>query len=234
MASEQQLAKLTIVVFPDLSGRQRPSVPGFEHGRLEVLFNPTEYSIERGTEFAEVAVPGLDSPVLQYVRGTGDKLSFELFLDATDTMRDGLAPSGQSVRERFVRPLEQLVLQHPELHAPPPISILWGSEVVIDTGVVTALSVKYTLFDVGGAPVRATATLSVREHRSAATQIAERRLESPDKANVTVVREGDTLPAIAFREYGSASLWRSIADANRITVPLDLRPGQVLQVPKLL
>jgi hypothetical protein len=231
---ERELAKLAIVVLPSLSGRRRPDVLGFEDGRLEVLFNPTEYSIDRETTFAEVAIPGLDAPVLQYVRGNGDKMSFELFLDVTDRMKDGVVVTDQSVREVFVRPLERLMLKNATLHAPPPVEILWGNEVVMESAVATSLSVKYTLFDTGGRPVRATATLSLREHRSATAQLAETRELSPDLTGITVAREGDTFPAIAFREYGDAAPWRPIAEANGRSNPLDLVPGETLIVPRLM
>jgi hypothetical protein len=235
MASPQQdLGKLAIVVLPAAGTKQPPDVPGFPKGKLEVLFNPTEYSIDRETTFAEVAIPGLDAPVLQYVRGNGDKMTFELFLDVTDTMQDGKVVTQQSVRELFVRPLEQLLLQHPKLHAPPPVKILWGDGVVMESAVATALSVKYTLFDTGGLPVRATANLTLREHHSAAEQLAERPPQSPDLANVAIVRAGDTLPLVAFREYGDATLWRPIAVANNLANPLALVPGAAISVPKIL
>lgn len=231
---ERDLAKLTIVILPSLGGRERPNVPGFNNGRLEVLFNPKEYSIDRDTEYAEVAIPGLESPVLQYVRGGGDRMTFELFLDVTDTMADGKVVTGRSVRELFVRPLERLMLQNEELHAPPPVSILWGREVVMQSAVAKSLSVKYTLFDTTGLPVRATANLTLREHRSASAQLAESRQHSPDKTNVAIARQGDTLPAIAFREYGEAALWRAIAVANGRSNSLELVAGEELLVPKIL
>jgi hypothetical protein len=231
---EVNLSRLTLSILPSIGGRERPEVIGFDDGKLEVQFNPTEYSVDRETTFSEVAIPGLDAPVLQYVRGNGDKMSFELYLDATDCMTDGVVPSGESVRERFVRPLEQLMLQHPRLHAPPPIAVYWGKEAVMPSGVALSLAVKYTLFDTKGRPVRATATLTLREHRSASQQLAETRAQSPDKANVAKARTGDTLPAIAFREYGDATLWRPIATANRLSNPLDLAPGQELVIPKVV
>src|SRR3954471_15528475 len=147
---EVPLSKLAIVILPSIGGRQRPDVQGFTNGRLEVPFNPTEYSIDKETTFSEVAIPGLDAPVLQYVRGNGDKMTFELFLDATDCMTDGVAPAGESVREKFVRPLERLMLQDAKLHAPPPVAILWGSEAVMPSAVALSLSLKYTLFDTKG------------------------------------------------------------------------------------
>lgn len=231
---ERKLSKLTLVVLATTSGKQAPSVPGFDNGRLEVLFNPTEYSIDRNTSFAEVAIPGLDSPVIQYVRGEGDKMTFELFLDVTDQMENGQVTTGQSVRDLFVDPLEQLLLKHPDLHAPPPVMVLWGGQVVMASAVATSLSVKYSLFDTGGRPVRATASLSLREYRTAAAQLATTRENSPDRTSLVIVRAGDTLPAIAFREYGDASQWRSIADANPDIDPLALVPGEGLVVPPIM
>jgi hypothetical protein len=234
MSAEQDLAKLTIAILPSLAGRERPNVPGFDDkGELHVLFNPKEYSIDRDTEYAEVPVPGLESPVLQYVRGGGDRMTFELFFDVTDNMDNGQVVDGRSVRE-LLQPLQQLMMQNERLHAPPPVQVRWGEQVVMQSAVAKSLSAKYTLFDINGLPVRATANLTLREHRSASAQLAEMRLQSPDLTNVAVVRQGDTLPALAFREYGDAALWRAIAVANDRFNPLDLSPGEELLIPKII
>jgi nucleoid-associated protein YgaU len=47
------------------------------------------------------------------------------------------------------------------------------------------------------------------------------------------VREGDTLSAIAQREYGDANEWRRIYEANRdqIQDPDLIHPGQELDIP---
>jgi nucleoid-associated protein YgaU len=51
---------------------------------VTVQFNPSDYGIDRGAYYAELQVPGLKTPILQYVRGEADTLSLELFLDGTD------------------------------------------------------------------------------------------------------------------------------------------------------
>jgi nucleoid-associated protein YgaU len=227
MAASTHLGKLTILVLDDVE------VFGFRGNKLEALFNPTELTIERQTSFAEVAIPGLDAPVLQYVRGNGQTMNVELFFDITDLMEDGLVKDGSSVRTRFIAPLEQLMLQHPELHAPPRIRLVWGRSALLASAVATSLSVTYSLFDLLGRPVRATAKLGLKQHTGASIQLAEMGLTSPDKTNVATVREGDTLPAIAFREYGDASRWRSIAEANGLSNALTLTPGMALVVPRI-
>jgi nucleoid-associated protein YgaU len=51
--------------------------------------------------------------------------------------------------------------------------------------------------------------------------------------NTYTVKAGDTLSAIAKREYGDASQWRKIYEANRdqIDNPDLIHPGQELKIP---
>jgi hypothetical protein len=46
-----------------------------------------------------------------------------------------------------------------------------------------------------------------------------------------VVVQGDTLPGVAYQEYGDAALWRAVADVNGIDDPARLRPGRRLLLP---
>ncbi|MEM9189370.1 MAG: LysM peptidoglycan-binding domain-containing protein [Myxococcota bacterium] len=226
----QALGKLSI----EIVDKDARDLRGFERGRFEVPFNPTELGFEKSTRFAEVAIPGLDAPVLQWVRGEGETIQIELFFDLTDHMLEGLLATSQDVRKRYVQPLESLMLQHPRLHAPPRIALRWGPHRIIERGVVQSLSVTYNLFDGLGRPVRGTARLSVREDTTAPRQVANAGRNSPDLPTLIRVRAGDTLAAIAYREYRDASQWRTIAEANRLANPLAIQPGQELLLPKVV
>ena len=59
-----QLKKAAITV---LDGAMKGKV-------ISVLFNPTEYSFERTNSYKSTAVPGLGSPLLQFVNGECDLL----------------------------------------------------------------------------------------------------------------------------------------------------------------
>ena len=37
--------------------------------RFDVMFNPEEYSLNKDNNFASQAIPGLSSPILQFVAG---------------------------------------------------------------------------------------------------------------------------------------------------------------------
>jgi nucleoid-associated protein YgaU len=61
---------------------------------------------------------------------------------------------------------------------------------------------------------------------------AEPTQGAPGARTHTVVR-GDTLSAIAQKEFGDASRWKAIFEANRdqISNPDLIQPGQVLTIP---
>src|SRR3954453_16739670 len=49
--------------------------------RITVLFNPADYSLERANAYKSTAVPGVGSPLIQFVNGDAATLSSQLFLD---------------------------------------------------------------------------------------------------------------------------------------------------------
>lgn len=57
--------------------------------------------------------------------------------------------------------------------------------------------------------------------------------EAAPETRTYTVKSGDSLSAIAKREYGDANAWRVIFEANRdqIDNPDLIHPGQTLQIP---
>jgi nucleoid-associated protein YgaU len=51
--------------------------------------------------------------------------------------------------------------------------------------------------------------------------------------SVRTVVSGDSLPSMAYREYGDPTLWRALAEANEIDDPMRLPVGVTLLVPAL-
>jgi hypothetical protein len=193
-----------------------------QSGFVEVLFNPTDLSVECGSHYASMPVPGLSMPILQYIRGESDVLSLELFLDATDQNKD--------IKEDLAK-LEKFVVIDSSLHAPPVAEFFWGG--FSFTGVVTSLRRKMTLFSEDGRVLRARVTLSIKSYKSAEVQLRELKLSSPDRTHVRVLREGETLAHIAYEVYGDPRMWRPIALANGIERPRFIDPGTPLQIPAL-
>ena len=60
----------------------------FTRESFGVMYNPDELKLEQGNTFAEVGVPGLGTPPVQYVRGKARILSMELFFDSYEEGTD--------------------------------------------------------------------------------------------------------------------------------------------------
>jgi nucleoid-associated protein YgaU len=65
--------------------------------RIDVQFNPEEYSLNKDNNFASQAIPGLSSPLLQFVHGNVRTLDMELFFDTTQDRTDVRNQSQQVV-----------------------------------------------------------------------------------------------------------------------------------------
>jgi hypothetical protein len=189
---------------------------------IDVMFNPTDYGIDRGAYYAELVVPGLNTPILQFVRGEAQTLSLVLFLDGSD-LRQPVSSALTALR--------QFVTINGELHSPPVCLFQWGDQSF--QGVVTSLKEKFSLFDQDGNVIRATITLSLKSYVPADVQIRAIKASSPDRTRVRAVRDGETLAQLANEAYGNPKLWRPIADANGIDQPRLLQTGQTLQIPAL-
>src|SRR5260370_27913747 len=127
---------------------------------VDVMFNPTDYGIDRGASYAELDVPGLDTPILQFIRGEAQTLSLALFLDGSD--------GRQPVTDALNKLLAFVTLDR-ELHAPPIYLFQWGDQSF--QGVVTSLKEKFSLFDSDGNVVRATVTLSLKSYVPVQVQV---------------------------------------------------------------
>ena len=88
-----------------------------------------------------------------------------------------------------------------------------------------------TLFNSDGVPLRATVSLSLREYKTLEEQLQALNLQSADHTRVHVVRQGETLPQIAYSAYQDPRRWRLIADHNRLLNVRHLTPGAVLELP---
>ena len=84
---------------------------------LTVQYNPPEYTLSKGAQISEIAIPGLDSPLLQFIRGTNERLTLRLFFDTTD--------EGTDVREK-TKHFYKLAKINSDIHAVPRCRISWG------------------------------------------------------------------------------------------------------------
>jgi len=198
---------------------------------INVLFNPTEYTIEGANKWEEQE-RNTNPPELQYTGADRKKLSMELFCDTYE--------SGQDVRQ-FTRQIANLLEVHVDNNRPPVCTIEWGessSQPPNDAdfpfvGVLESLRQQFVLFKSDGTPVRARLTVSFKQFRLPADEERRhpRRASFPAKAYTAV--QGDTLSGIAAQVWKRPADWRRIADANQIQNPRHLTAGHVLIIPAI-
>lgn len=189
---------------------------------IQVLFNPTEYSLETSNQFQRNAVPGTSTPATQFVSGNTQTLTMDLFFDSYE--------KGEDVRS-YTRKLTSLMDIDASLHAPPICRFSWAS--LNFKATLEQISQKFTLFLESGIPVRATLSVTFKEYRTLTEQLQGVRKESRDRTKRLTVKQGDSLWQIANREYEEADLWRPIASANKINNPRLITIGKELIVPIL-
>ncbi len=224
-----------------------PSYPnGFKKAELEidggetiqVLFNPTEYTITKTNTWNFKQVQGASLPPAEFGGGNPRELSLSLLLDSS------LLTPGQSVKGVTDKLFKMMDVADGQpsggtRSTPPFVTFRWGA---VDTfkAVCTSLTVAFQLFKPNGEPIRADVKLQLKqaEEASTASSSSANAPQNPTTRamagrGVHLIKDGDTLPSIAYRTYGDATRWRVIAEANDVDDPLRLRRGRALMLPEL-
>jgi hypothetical protein len=197
---------------------------------VECQFNPSEYTVEKSVQFAELGVPGLSVPVLQYVRGLGRRLTVQLFFDTYE--------EGTDVRDHTNKVFGLLDVAS-ATHVPAICRLRWDPGTWDARGdnsfrcVLERVTGRFTLFLTDGTPVRATLDVVLREYVDVDVAVRRDNLQSADHDKTVRLRHGETLHSVAAREYGDPALWRPIARANAIDNPRLVPSGTLLHVPAL-
>src|ERR1700687_5761420 len=164
---------------------------------FEVMFNPEEYSLNKDNNFASQAIPGLTSPLLQFVHGNLRTLDMELFFETFEQQSD--------VRDQTQK-ITNLLQINSDLHAPPVLQVVWGS--LFFRCVLAKAAQKFIKFLPDGRPARARINVTFQEYLDADTQSKEANLQTTDFSKYHVVRINETLSSIATQHYQNPQRWR--------------------------
>ena len=207
--------------------RPKETTPGGPRGTITFQFNPKQLQITKTAKWKRSGQQNQrSSSPPQFTGSDPVKLTLEMFLDATENMDDGVVTTVEQLFALVVPTKESLLTGK---GCPPVVIFRWGGLTGF-TAFVTQVQVTYTLFTPGGTPVRATAQVQVEELTPKFP--GQNPSSGSDRARTTHrLIEGETLPALAFREYGDAGRWRDIAAVNGIDDPARIRPGSTLMLP---
>src|SRR5580658_5456324 len=179
--------------------------------QIPALYNPEKYTVNKGVQYAEIGIPGLDEPVLQFIRGQNEKVTLDLFFDTTE---QGMVDNVVDVRT-LTLPVYSLLKVDTNTHAPPRFTIEWGSgQSLFGQGNTSSLCVmesmneEFTLFAPTGEPLRAKLTVTIRMAATVTLQFQETPRNSPNRTTVVMVARGQNITDIAYQQYGDPTQWR--------------------------
>ncbi len=207
--------------------------------RVECLFNPKEYTFAKQNTWEKKKVTGANMPQVTFSGGQPTTLEMELFFDTYAMASDGQA---KDVRKEYTDKIWKLMMVDEKLKdkkskkaRPPMVLFQWGNAWSFNA-VISSIQQKFTLFLQDGTPVRATLTVAFEQVKDDARLAPQLPPQNPTSGGLggerfwTVV-DGDTLQWIAYKEYGDATRWRMIADANNVSAVRHLEPGTTLVIP---
>ncbi|MBE4774760.1 MULTISPECIES: CIS tube protein [Streptomyces] len=193
-------------------------------------FNPAELTLRQGAQWkTTISAAVRDGALPEFMGPEARQMNVEIFLDSS------AKPSGTTVLKKVESLLSCCEVTSKSLAAkqpsPPWVVFQWGSfSTARFTAYVSSVDVTYSLFGTTGVPIRATCRLSLHEIPS------NTKGQNPTSGALTArsvhrVVAGDSLQSLAWREYGNASAWRAIAEANGIDDPTRLPTGIELVLP---
>jgi nucleoid-associated protein YgaU len=185
--------------------------------KITVMYNPEEFKLDQGNTFAEIGIPGLNAPPIQYVRGRSRTLTMDLFFDTYESQQDVRLYTGQIVN---------LLNTLPQTKAPPVLLFSMGRFsfecVLVDAGQ------RFTMFLRDGTPVRATLSARFQEYVRIDITVQQGLFIGPPALHNFA--QGQTLSGLSGDYLGDPGQWRQIAQDNNIDDPFHIPPGTQLTI----
>ncbi|BDM71353.1 peptidase M23 [Streptomyces nigrescens] len=224
----KSLVRATLAIHEPPAGTG--TTPGALRKTLRFDFNPAQLSLSRSAQWKVTPTAARrDGPKPEFMGVEPRSMTLEIFLDSSDRpTSDTVLKKVESLMSCCRVTAKSIATKRP---SPPWVVFQWGSfSTARFTAYVSSVEASYTLFGTTGVPIRA--TCQVRLH-----EIPRRTgRQNPTSGALTAQRvhrvvAGDSLPSLAWREYGDATAWRVIAEANGIDDPAQLPTGTELVLP---
>ncbi|MGH3240126.1 MAG: hypothetical protein ACRDNL_07075 [Spirillospora sp.] len=203
--------------------------PGAKMKEIKFQFNPAQMELTKSANWrSSPAVATRAGAEVEFLGSEQQSLDVEIFLDSSDR------PRRTKVRDQvdtLFACLRAAPSSLPNRASPPWVIFEWGQFTTVRfIAYVRQVSASYTLFSSSGVPIRATCRVSLEEIPQDTPK------QNPTSGALTArsvhrLVAGDTLQSLAWREYGDATAWRVIAEANEVDDPLRLAPGRELLLP---
>lgn len=241
-----KLEKLTLRAFkPSAGPKDKPQPSDAPEDTYTVQVNPSTYSLNRMLNYSYQRGQGFSAGEAVYRDSPPIHLQFEFLFDGTgvvpkpSTLGDiplvgaiasALAPDAPFVVMEEIKKFNSLAYDYSgKIHRPRRLLLVWGS--LVFPCVLSSVDYRFTLFKEDGTPLRAVAKCVFCESMPAAEAELRKNRTSPDLTHLRDVRDGDTLPLLAYDVYGSAQLYLEVARVNKLINFRRLRSASRLSFP---
>lgn len=199
-----------------------------------VAMNPSSYTSHQGINYyMDESLNGGNCPIFR--KAQNGLVDFDFILDATGVLYDWMDASTIKYLQPLSSQIEALkdtvYKYNGNTHEPYFIKITWGT--LSYSGRLYTLTVKNTLFNSEGEPIRASVKITVIFYEAPKTQKKKAGKSSPDLTHLITVKAGDTLPLLCLKVYNSAMYCADVARINNLTGFRNIEPGTQLYFPPL-
>jgi hypothetical protein len=243
-----KLEKLTLRAFkPSTDPKARLQPSDASEDAYTVQVNPSSYTLNHLLEYSYQRGQGMSGSEAVYSGSPPTHLNFEFLFDGTgvvpkpSTLGDiplvgaiasALSPAKPFVVMDEIKKFNSLVYDYNgEIHRPRLLLLIWGT--LVFPCVLSSVEYRFTLFKEDGTPLRAVAKCAFCESVPTAEAELRRNATSPDLTHLRDVRDGDTLPLLAYDIYGDARFYLEVARVNKLINFRRLRPATRLSFPPL-
>jgi hypothetical protein len=222
---EGQLQKLKVIGYSDPQFNNQ-----VDDGEFNVLINPENYSFKYRIEQTNTQAPGTSAAAPRFNKILPQELAFNFIFDNTGAV-SGTTPSDDGV-VNDIESFKRIVLDYEgETHRPNYVKISWGT--LLFKGTLTEMEIAFRLFKPDGTPIRANANAKFRGFVEDNLRVARENAQSPDLTHMRMVKEGDTLPLMAYKIYGDSKYYIEVARVNKLTDFRNIVAGSSLLFPPI-
>ena len=245
-------AKLRIIPYKDegsmvesLAASFASSVGNQGFSGYTVQINPDSLNFSHNITYNQDQPAGTSGADQGYVKTAPTTLDFEVIFDRTGAVQSGdalgnelMLLSGQGV-DNDINKLKKVILKYEGgIHRPKKVKIVWGKSFQIPgqltfRGQLVNMTYSYKRFNSVGIPLRASVSLSFQGVMGDKLRAQIENNQSPDITHLITVKEGDTLPLIAYKIYGDSRYYITLMEANHLVHFRDLSPGQKIVCPPI-
>jgi nucleoid-associated protein YgaU len=197
---------------------------------IDFQFNPEEMQIGASADWGTRGSSKFSFARLPQFQGSQPlTMQFTMLLDSSSN------PDGTTVKDdvhTLIKCCQVTMLSLLDLQPSTPwVFFQWGGfDTASFIGYVSSVQATYSVFNTAGVPIRAKCDLTISEIPIPVLG------QNPTSGALEVhkvhrVSSGDTLQSMAWREYGDATKWRTIAEANDIDDSMRLTIGKELLIP---